>query len=113
MGPARAHFGRFAGLALTVAAAGCQTSGGTQPAGGPVIDPAAYVGRSDSEVVAALGQPASTRSELDAEIWQYAGPDCVVDLFLYPEDGVRQVAHAEARNRTDGETLSQCAMRAG
>ena len=77
-----------------------------------MIEPAAFVGSSQNDVVAAFGQPDSARSELDAEVWQYAGPECVVDFFMIPDGGEAVVAHAEARNRTDGAPLTRCAMSA-
>lgn len=100
-------------IAMLAVLAGCQSSGGTPAASGPTVDPASFVGRSEAEVTGALGAPDNARAELDAQILQYAGPDCVVDFFLYPEGGVQVVAHAEARNRTTGAAVSRCAMRAG
>ena len=97
-------------LALALAVAGCQSTRTAAPSGGPVIDPAAYLGHAESELVGALGRPDSARSELDTQVWQYAGSNCVVDFYLYPEAGVQRVAHAEARNRTSGAPMSQCAM---
>lgn len=97
------------GLALAVLASGCQSTGTPARSSGPVIDPVAYLGHSESQLVGALGQPHSARNELDAQVWQYAGTDCVVDFYLYPEGGVPTVAHAEARNRTTGAPLAQCA----
>mgnify|MGYP006976771739 FL=1 len=94
-------------LAATVA--GCQSSG-RPAAGGPVIEPARFVGQTEAEVSGALGRPHSARSELDTQVWQYAGPDCVVDFFLAPEAGSRVVAHAEARSRANGAPLSSCRM---
>lgn len=100
-------------MLAAAAGAGCQSAGGPPAVGGPVIEPAAYLGRSEGEVQGALGRPDSARSELDAQVWQYAGPDCVVDFYFYPEGATSVVAHAEARNRADGGPLSRCAMRAG
>jgi hypothetical protein len=97
-------------VAAAAVLAGCQTSGNRVSTGGPVIEPAGFIGRSEGEVTGSLGQPDSARSELDAEVWQYAGPDCVVDFFLATEGSSRVVAHAEARNRTTGAPLTACAM---
>ncbi|MEZ5670643.1 MAG: hypothetical protein R3F55_25050 [Alphaproteobacteria bacterium] len=104
---------RPAACAALIALAGCQSTGSQAPTGGLAIEPAVYVGSSEGELRAALGQPDSARNELDAQVWQYAGPDCVVDFFMYPQGGVQVVAYAEARNRTDGATLARCAVRAG
>lgn len=35
-------------------------------------------------VRAALGEPALKRQESPAEVWQYRGADCVLDVFFYP-----------------------------
>jgi len=103
----------LAAMAAAAVLSGCQSSRGPAAAGGPVVDPATYLGRSEGEVRGALGEPDSARSELDAQVWQYAGPDCVVDFYLYPEAGTHVVAHAEARSRANGGPLSTCAMSAG
>lgn len=101
---------RCAALVLAMAVAGCQSSGSAPSAGGTAIEPASLIGRSEAEVTGALGQPDSARSELDTQVWQYAGPDCVVDLFIAPQGGSRLVAHAEARNRASGSPVTSCRM---
>jgi hypothetical protein len=54
---------------------------------------------SKNEVLARLGQPNFTRHDPPAEIWQYRGASCVLDLFLYPENGGDlRVAHAVSRD---------------
>jgi hypothetical protein len=50
-------------------------------------------------LIARLGEPDFTRRDPPAEIWQYRGPNCVLDLFLYPEDGEMRVLHAATRER--------------
>jgi hypothetical protein len=61
-------------------------------------DPDRFLGRSPRQLEAELGAPALVRRENPAEIWQYRGPACVLDLFLYPKDGGPDVVHLEARD---------------
>lgn len=60
---------------------------------------AALDNMSQSQIIERLGQPDFTRSDPPAEIWQYRGVSCVLDLFLYPEGSGMRVAHATSRNR--------------
>jgi hypothetical protein len=50
-------------------------------------------------VVARLGAPDFTRQDPPAEIWQYRGSSCVLDVFLYPDGGEMKVVHANTRDR--------------
>jgi len=45
-----------------------------------------------------LGQPGLIRREKPAEVWQYAGSDCVLHVFLYDDEpsGTFRVDHLEA-----------------
>jgi hypothetical protein len=63
------------------------------------------MGQESQAVQVALGQPRRVRKEAPAEIWQYDGGSCVVDLFLYPEGGKQKVTHLEARDSTSGKTV--------
>ncbi|PKU23515.1 hypothetical protein [Telmatospirillum siberiense] len=62
-------------------------------------DPAGLRGLAAADVTAKLGAPSFRRHETPAEVWQYFGPGCVLDLFLYEEKGTQRVAHAELRSR--------------
>ena len=66
-----------------------------------VADPSRFRGLTAPQVMGLLGAPSFQRREAEAEIWQYYGPlsACVLDLFLYPEQGTQRVAHAELRRR--------------
>jgi hypothetical protein len=54
---------------------------------------------STQALVARLGEPDFTRRDPPAEIWQYRGSTCVLDVFLYPEEGEMKVLLAATRDR--------------
>ncbi len=66
----------------------------------PVIDsdPAQLMGLGPRGLTDFLGPPELVRREDPAEIWQYRNQACVLDVFLYPESGNRQVTYVEARD---------------
>lgn len=57
-------------------------------------------GLSAAELVARFGEPDFRRAEPPAELWQYRGADCVLDLFLYDQAGSERVVYSEARDRS-------------
>ena len=63
-------------------------------------DPQELVGLDHATVRRTLGDPVRIRSELPAQVWQYATGDCIVDLYLYDRDGALTVAYVEARSHT-------------
>lgn len=76
------------------------TPDGLPPAIGDQADnPAGLRGLAAGDVVAKLGDPSFRRREAPAEVWQYFGPGCVLDLFLYEDKGAQRVAHVELRSR--------------
>lgn len=60
---------------------------------------------SASALLARLGPPDFTRRDAPAELWQYRGATCVLDLFLYPEAGTMTVSHAQTRGRHGTEAV--------
>ncbi|MBX6323767.1 MAG: hypothetical protein IRY94_18275 [Rhodospirillaceae bacterium] len=54
-------------------------------------------GLTDAVVEGLLGPPRAVRRDAPAEAWQYATPDCVLDLFFYRDTGRLRLAHVEAR----------------
>ena len=63
-------------------------------------DTASFIGLDDGALSRTLGQPKQVRKDAPAEIWQYAGANCVVDFYLYAGDsGGLAVAYMEARDR--------------
>jgi hypothetical protein len=68
-----------------------------------------FKGLAARDVTAALGDPNYRRRENPAEIWQYYGRDCVLDLFLYDESGTKRVSFVDLRSRVVGQTPNaQC-----
>jgi len=91
------------------AARGTSSSGAPLPATADLInDPARFKGLTGPDVTSLLGVPSFQRHDGDAEIWQYYGPSsaCVLDLFVYPDQGQPRVAHAELRSRGGGNSSS-------
>lgn len=68
--------------------------------GGTGADPSRLKGLSPMQVRAVLGKPMFTRRDAPAEIWQYRGRACTIDLFLYDEAGGQQtVSHVAVRSQ--------------
>lgn len=66
--------------------------------GGTGADPSRLKGLSPLQVRAVLGKPMFTRRDAPAEIWQYRGRACTIDLFLYDEGGSQTVTHVAVRS---------------
>ena len=56
------------------------------------------LGLGPTKVTDLLGEPKMVRRETPAEVWQYAGADCVLHVFLYDDEpsGTFRVDHLEA-----------------
>ncbi|MBR0647818.1 hypothetical protein, partial [Plastoroseomonas hellenica] len=79
---------------------------------------AGLLGADADAVIGLFGTPLLRRSEGNAEIWLYAGPECHLDIVFYPgeDGGVPRVAHAGARAegaapRREAECLAGIARR--
>lgn len=100
-------------LAL-VLAAGCQTTGQSASLR-PSVSAQELLGRDSVGVIGALGEPKRVRKEAAAQVWQYDGGSCVLDLFLYPEgtSTTHRVVHLEARDSGNGKAVDtgQCLAR--
>jgi hypothetical protein len=46
-----------------------------------------------------LGSPSFVRRDGEAEVWQYLSKSCILDVFLYRNDGKLLVDYAELRGR--------------
>lgn len=73
------------------------------PAPPPIATPGELIGRESAEVAKLLGKPTFARRDGGAEIWQYRGKACILDLFLYKGQLGRLVEHAELRRRNEGK----------
>jgi hypothetical protein len=58
------------------------------------------VGLDSAAIEQRLGTPALRRRDAPAELWQYRSPLCVMDLFLYSENGSFKVTHVELHSRS-------------
>jgi len=65
---------------------------------------------SSTEVTQLIGNPDFRRDEPPAQLWQYRLGGCVLDLFLYPEDGVHRVAYAGWHGRDTATAPAQSCM---
>jgi hypothetical protein len=63
----------------------------------PIDSPKALVGKSDAEVSSLLGKPAFTRTDGPAQVWQYSGASCALDVFMYQSSGAYKVEYSELR----------------
>jgi hypothetical protein len=102
---------RWLALALAASAlAACETPGAaTAPAAPartaalppgvrlPIESPKALIGKGDAEVSSLLGKPAFTRTDGPAQVWQYTGPSCALDVFMYQSAGAYKVEYTELR----------------
>ena len=74
--------------------------------------PESFDGLAGAEVLASLGDPNFRRHEEPAEVWQYYGPGCILDLFLYRDagkaDGSGTVAYADLRGRPGQPAEAAC-----
>ena len=64
-------------------------------------DPTQLMGLDRDELNEKLGEPSLIRRDGDAEVWQYRGENCVLDLFLYGP--VKKVELVDLRNRGEGD----------
>lgn len=90
----------LAGLLLLTA---CQTSGSSASLGRPAVRADELMGRDSVGLLGALGEPVRVRKEAQAQIWQYDGGNCVVDVFLYPDGATHRVSYVEARDAYSGQ----------
>lgn len=63
--------------------------------------PEELVGLKPEEIKQILGSPALIRHDSPAQIWQYRGHDCVLDLFLYPPPAAGEAARGAKTAATD------------
>lgn len=114
----RSLAGALASAVLPLCLAACVAGRDAQPAAAILSSDAdAFIGLGERELGQALGKPEMVRKEAPAEVWQYAGADCVVDFYLYDSgpgydsggDRRMQVAYVEARDMlADSAATERC-----
>lgn len=68
------------------------------------------VGMTASDLEKAMGVPGFRRRDDPAEIWQYRGTTCVLDIFLYREkDGIK-VSYVDVRGLTVAKVTGEDCM---
>lgn len=82
-----------------------------QPVRQPMRGPQSIIGQSAQALTARLGKTRIDLREGDARKLQFAGPTCVLDIYLYPREyGTQPVAtHAEARLKDGGASIDSAA----
>lgn len=111
-------------LALMVLLSACGTSappgggaapqtvhpgGSPRPGASGDVSADRFNGQTGKEILAALGEPDYRRHEAPAEVWQYYGRGCVLDLFLYNGSGGQRVSYVELRSRNfNADPASDC-----
>jgi hypothetical protein len=85
-------------------------AGAIQDAPPPATPPGPLSGLSAAELRARWGEPKIARKEANGAMWQYAGRNCVVLVYLYSgESGGLEAAYAEARpGGADGQIVQDC-----
>jgi hypothetical protein len=65
-------------------------------------------GMTASQLVEHFGRPRLQVQEGDGTKLQFAGPNCVLDFYLYPsQGGAPRVSHIDARNFQGGDVTAQ------
>lgn len=109
----RGRLGVVIALALaSVLLAGCKVGGKTTVISAQGQDLASItvddndrrlLGMTPPTLLVELGTPPVTRVENPAEVWQYAGNGCVLDIFLYDQGQGQKVVHYEARDSVSAQ----------
>jgi hypothetical protein len=67
------------------------------------------VGADPAKLEQWLGKPGLVRLDEPAQVWQYRGQGCVVDVYFYPSGDGMAVSHAEARSQKyTGDPMNPC-----
>jgi hypothetical protein len=75
----------------------------------PPAVPTTLAGLSAGRVEALMGQPMARSASGTGERWRYAGPDCTIELFLFP--GVGSGGLVVLDRRATGATERECLRR--
>ena len=100
-------------LAAAALLSACVTDGQQQAVAEPerpVVMAEQLIGLAPSDLAGTLGDPSMTRKDRPAEVWQYRGEACVLDVFLYDGGSGREVVHLEARNGSAAQVSPQLCL---
>lgn len=74
--------------------------------------PGRLIGLNRDAVLQTLGRPIFMREDGPAQLWRYPWAECYLEVFLFRDQGVYQVTHAEVRPRLAAAgTPASCADR--
>ena len=65
-------------------------------------EPGRLIGLSRDAVLQTLGRPIFMREDGPAQLWRYPWAECYLEVFLFRDQGIYQVTHAELRPRLAG-----------
>ena len=65
---------------------------------GKITEPSRLKGLTPVQVQEVLGQPGFQRQDSPAEIWQYRGHACILDVYLYDQGHGQAVEHWAVRS---------------
>lgn len=86
-------------LLLTTLLAACAPGGELPQTTQSLPDFRQLAGMSEADLRLALGEPEFRRHDPPAEVWQYRGRTCVLDVFLYRQGEQYRVVYAETHGR--------------
>ena len=70
----------------------------------PKITTQQLLGAKGPWLLSQMGRPEFSRQDLNAHIWQYKNPTCVLNVFLYDENEDFKVLHFDARDDQGANT---------
>ncbi len=71
-------------------------------------DPQQFLDLNIHELTRLLGVPSLVRRDGPAEVWQYQGDDCILDIFLYKSPENLQVKYIDLRGQDDNSVKRAC-----
>jgi len=72
-------------------------------------DPDQFLGMSSAQLSETVGRPGFVRRDKQVEVWQYHGEGCILDVFLYQDQGRLAVKYVDLRSQTlPGNRLRDC-----
>lgn len=79
---------------------------------GPPPNLSDLMSKNSQTLLGKMGQPSLLREELDAQVWQYDHPACVLFFYLYRDTAQAfTVSHIEARAKEGGAVDAQTCVK--